>query len=85
MQLYATAMIAFLVQESTKNMNKTSYRGYRSVSLPPGDLLGRVFQLLPQVWMMMMMIRRRIIRIVIVMVRAMMMVVTIMAMMTEND
>ena len=84
MKLYATAMIAFLVQESTKNMNKTSYRGYRSVSLPPGDLLGRVFQLLPQVWMMMM-IRRRIIRIVIVMVRAMMMVVTIMAMMTENE
>ena len=74
-------------------MNKTSYRRYRSVSLPPGDLLGRVFQLLPQVWMMMMMRRRRIIRIVMVMVRAMMMVpqvrmmmvMTVMAMMTENE
>ena len=54
-------------------MNKTSYRRYRSVSLPPGDLLGRVFQLLPQVWMMMRR-RRRIIRIVMVMVRAIMMV-----------
>ena len=70
MQLYTTAMIAF--KNRHKNMNKTSYGRYRSVSLPPGDLLGRVFQLLPQVWMMMM--RRRIITIVMVMVRAIMMV-----------
>ena len=84
-------MIAF--KNRHKNMNKASYRRCRSVSLQPGDLLGRVFQLLPQVWMMMMMRRRRIIRIVMVMVRAMMMVpqarmmmvMTVMAMMTENE